>query len=342
MTSPSNPAVVLRARASGLPTPELFEFVEGGMPQPADGEVVVHNLYVTADPGMKGWISTARNYLSVETGATMQAIGVGEVVVSRNPDVAEGDYVIGLTGWQEYGIASPQQPVFRVVDPAAGPLSASLGVLGLSGLTAYFGLLDIGRPQAGETVLVSTAAGSVGSAAGQIAQIHGCRTVGITGGPEKVDLCRDVFGYDAAIDYKGTADIGAAVREAAPDGVDVYFDNVGGATLDSVAADLNPRARIVICGTAATPSWDPPPSGLRLERYVLVNRLHIQGFVAFDFQDRFPEALADLGAWFREGRLRYREDITDGLAQAPHVLAGLYRGANSGRALIRVRPDPTL
>ena len=155
MTSPSNPAVVLRARASGLPTPELFEFVEGGMPQPADGEVVVHNLYVTADPGMKGWISTARNYLSVETGATMQAIGVGEVVVSRNPDVAEGDYVIGLTGWQEYGIASPQQPVFRVVDPAAGPLSASLGVLGLSGLTAYFGLLDIGRPQAGETVLVS-------------------------------------------------------------------------------------------------------------------------------------------------------------------------------------------
>ena len=166
--------------------------------------------------------------------------------------------------------------------------------------------------------------------------------MGITGGPEKVDLCRDVFGYDAAIDYKGTADIGAAVREAAPDGVDVYFDNVGGATLDSVAADLNPRARIVICGTAATPSWDPPPSGLRLERYVLVNRLHIQGFVAFDFQDRFPEALADLGAWFREGRLRYREDITDGLAQAPHVLAGLYRGANSGRALIRVRPDPTL
>ena len=342
MTKPSNPSIVLRQRATGLPTPDLFELVDREIPEPADGDVLVHNIYVTADPGMKGWISNARNYMSVETGATMAASGVGQVVASRNPDVAEGAYVAGMTGWQTYGLASPQQPSFRVVDPADGPLSTTLGVLGLSGLTAYFGLLDIGGPQPGETVVVSTAAGSVGSAVGQIAQIHGCRTVGITGGPEKVALCRDTFRYDAAIDYRATTDLQAAISEAAPGGVDVYFDNVGGATLDTVAAVLNPGARIVICGTAATASWDPPPSGVRLERYILVNRLRIQGFVVFDYQERFPEALEALRGWLREGRLRYREDIADGLAEAPRVLAGLYRGANTGRALIRVRPDPTL
>jgi len=342
MTTQPNATVVLRRRATGLPTPDLFEVVAGDVPQPAEGEVLVRNVYVTADPGMKGWISNARNYLSVETGTTMQASGVGEVVWSRNPDVPEGAYVVGQTGWQEYGVASPQQPIFRVVDPSEVPLSTSLGALGLSGLTAYFGLLDLGRPQSGETVLVSTAAGSVGSAAGQIAQIHGCRTVGITGGPEKVALCRDVFGFDAAIDYKSTPDLGAAIAQAAPKGVDVYFDNVGGDTLDTVAAALNPGARIVVCGTAATPSWDPPPTGVRLERYILVNRLHIQGFVVFDFKERYPEAFADLDAWVRGGQLRFREDISDGLSQAPHVLAGLYSGANTGRALIRVRPDPTL
>ena len=341
MTTQPNPSVVLRRRATALPTPDLFELEDRDVPQPAQGEVLVHNVYVSADPGMKGWISTARNYASVETGATMNVFGVGEVVATHNPDVSVGDFVFGQTGWQEYGIASPDHPGFRLVDPSDVPLSTALGLLGHTGVTAYFGLLDVGRPQPGETVLVSTAAGSVGSAAGQIAKIHDCRTVGIAGGPTKVALCRDAFAYDDAIDYKATPDLAAAIRAAAPEGVDVYFDNVGGPTLDTVAGLLNPGGRVVVCGTSATESWDPPPTGLRLERYALVNRLRIQGFVVFDYKDRYPEALAALRDWFRQGRLAYREDVTDGLAQAPHVLAGLYEGRNTGRALIRVRPDPT-
>jgi len=339
MTEYTNHGVILRRRTNGLPTAEMFEFSETAVPEPADGDVLVHNLYVSADPGMKGWVSTAKNYASVEVGETMRSSGVGEVVVSRNPSIQEGEYVFGMTGWQEYGIASPGHPGFRTVDPTSAPLSAALGALGHTGLTAYFGLLEVGQPREGETVLVSTAAGAVGSAAGQIAKVKGCRTVGIAGGSEKVRLCREAFGYDAAIDYKSVGDLSMALEEACPDGIDVYFDNVGGATLDAVMPLLNQGGRVAICGTASTASWDPPPSGVRLERYLLVKRLRLQGFILFDFEERFPEALADLFRWHGEGRLAYREDITDGLEHAPRVLAGLYEGTNTGRAVIRVRPD---
>jgi NADPH-dependent curcumin reductase CurA len=340
MTDRTNHGVVLRRRTTGLPTADMFELTETAMPELADGEVLVHNIYVSADPGMKGWVSTATNYNSVEVGETMHSGGVGEVVASRNGSVPVGTYVAGTTGWQEYGVASPSDSGFRVVDPSAAPLSVALGALGMTGLTAYFGLLEVGQPQAGETVLVSTAAGSVGSAVGQIAKVKGCRTVGIAGGPEKVGLCREVFGYDAAIDYKSVEDLSAALREACPEGIDVYFDNVGGATLDAVVPLLNQGGRVAICGTASTASWDPPPIGVRLERYLLVNRVRIQGFLVFDFQDRYAEALADLTRWVGEGRLAYREAITEGLENASRVLAGLYEGANLGRAVIQVRPDP--
>jgi NADPH-dependent curcumin reductase CurA len=342
MAQHRNRRVTLKTRATGLPTPDLFEVVEDDAPEPGDGEALINNIYVTADPGMKGWISTAKNYASVETGATMNSFGVGVVVESRNPGIAEGDYVVAHTGWQEYSIVSPEQGGFRKVDPADGPLSVSLGILGHSALTAYFGLLEVARPNAGETVLVSTAAGSVGSAAGQFAKIKGCRTVGIAGGPEKVALCRDAFGYDAAIDYKATDDLAAALQEACPDGIDVYYDNVGGDTLDTVLGLMNQNGRVTICGTAATDSWLPPPTGLRFERHVLVNRLRIQGFILFDYQDRYEEALVDIRQWFKEGKLNYREDIAEGLENAPAALAGLYEGRNMGRQLIRVRPDPTL
>ncbi len=342
MAQHRNRRVILKTRATGLPTADLFDVVEDDAPEPGDGEALINNIYVTADPGMKGWISTAKNYASVETGDTMNSFGVGVVVDSRNPDFAEGDYIVGRTGWQEYSIVSPEQGGFRKVDPADGPLSASLGILGHSALTAYFGLLDVARPNAGETVLVSTAAGSVGSAAGQFAKIKGCRTVGIAGGPEKTALCRDAFGYDAAIDYKATEDLGSALQEACPDGIDVYYDNVGGDTLDTVLGLMNQNGRVTICGTAATESWVPPPTGLRFERHVLVNRLRIQGFILFDYQDRYEEALADIRQWFKEGKLNYREDIAEGLENAPAALAGLYHGTNMGRQLIRVRPDPTL
>ncbi len=342
MAQHRNRRVILKTRATGLPTPELFDVVEDDAPEPGDGEALIHNIYVTADPGMKGWISNAVNYASVETGATMNSFGVGVVIQSNSPDITEGDYVVANTGWQEYSVVSPDQASVRKVDPADALLSTSLGALGHSALTAYFGLLEVGRPNAGETVLVSTAAGSVGSAAGQFAKIKGCRTVGIAGGPEKTALCLDTFGYDAAIDYKATDDLEAALREACPNGIDVYYDNVGGDTLDTVLGLMNQNGRVTICGTAATEAWVPPPTGLRFERHVLVSRLRIQGFILFDFQDRYEEALTDIRQWFKEGKIKYREDIAEGLENAPAALAGLYEGRNTGRQLVRVRPDPTL
>jgi hypothetical protein len=335
-----NRRVVLARRAAGLPTPDLFEVVEDAAPSPGAGEVLLGTIYVTADPGMKGWIGTATNYNSVATGSTMQSFGTGIVVESRHRDYSPGDLLCCRTGWQSYVVVDPEAPGVRRVDPADGPISTSLGVLGVNGITAYFGLLDVGQPNAGETVVVSTAAGAVGSAVGQIAKIKGCRSVGIAGGPTKTALCRDVFGFDAAIDYKSTADLRAALKAACPGGIDVYYDNVGGATLDAALGLMNVGGRIAICGTAATESWDPPPLGPRVERALLVSRLRMQGFLLFDYTARFDEALVDLRQWVRDGRLEYREDIVDGLERAPAALAGLYEGRNTGRQLIRVRPEP--
>lgn len=340
MSQHRNRHVILKERATALPHPGLFEVVEGDAPSPADGQVLINNIYVTADPGMKGWISTARNYASVETGTTMHAFSVGVVVESRHPDVREGDVVVANTGWAEYAVADPEAATFRRVDPDAAPVSTALGILGINGFTAFFGLLEVGKPRPGDTVLVSTASGAVGSAVGQIARIKGCRTVGIAGGPEKTALCTDVFGYDDAIDYKAIDDLDAALRDACPDGIDVYYDNVGGPTLDLVLGMMNLHGRVVICGTAATDSWVPQPTGLRPERNLLVSRIRMEGFLCFDFADRYDEAHAQLLEWLKAGKLNYREDIVDGLENAPAALAGLYEGRNMGRQLIRVRPDP--
>jgi NADPH-dependent curcumin reductase len=216
------------------------------------------------------------------------------------------------------------------------PVSLSLGVLGLNGVTAYFGLLDIGQPRPGDTVVVSTAAGAVGSAVGQIAKLMGCRTVGLTGGPVKCKLCRDDFGYDAVIDYKagGLAD---ALAQTCPRGVDVYFDHTAGAISDAVLSQLAVGARVVICGTASVASWDPPPIGPRVERHLLVKRARMSGFLIFDYQHRYEEAIARLAGWVREGRLRYREDIVDGIECCPGAIAELYRGENLGKRLIHLR-----
>jgi NADPH-dependent curcumin reductase CurA len=206
----------------------------------------------------------------------------------------------------------------------------------MNGLTAYFGLLEVGEPKAGETVLVSTAAGSVGSAVGQIAKLWGCRTIGIAGGAEKVGICREEFGYDAAIDYKAGGDLEEALAAACPDGIDVYFDNTAGRISDAVLRHINSRARIVICGTASLASWDPWPRGPRVERHLLVKRARMQGFLIFDYESRTAEAVPRLAQWVREGKLRYREDILDGLERAPDAIAGLYRGDNLGKRLIRL------
>jgi NADPH-dependent curcumin reductase CurA len=335
-TTAVNRQVRLRSRPAGIPQAENFELVETAIPEPGDGEVLVRNRFLAVEPAMRGWVSAVANYAEpVALGAVMRSFAAGEVVRSRNPDYSPGDQVTGMFGWQEYAVADARA-ISRRVPRDDLPLSAALGVLGLNGLTAYFALLDVGAPKPGETVLVSTAAGAVGSCVGQIAKIVGCRTVGITGGARKAQLALDEFGYDAAIDYKAGGDLGAAIAAAVPGGVDVYFDNTAGAISDAAYLQLAVGARVVACGTASIASWDPWPLGPRVERHLIVKRARMQGFLAFDYQARFPEAIAQLSAWIRDGRLRYREEFLDGIDAAPDAIAGLYRGENLGRRLIRL------
>jgi len=337
MTTPrSNRQVRLKSRPSGIPQAEHFEVVTAPLAEPAAGQFILRNRFLSVDPAMRGWVSAVANYSKpVGIGEVMRSRGVGEVVASRHPDYPVGDNLVGWLGWQEFTL-SDGTGIIRRVSERDIPLSASLGILGMNGLTAYFGLLEVGEPNAGETVVVSTAAGSVGSAVGQIAKLRGCRTVGIAGGSEKVRLCRDEFGYDAAIDYKATSDLDAALATACPNGVDVYFDNTAGRISDAVLRHINSRARIVICGTASLSSWEPWPQGPRVERHLLVKRARMQGFLIFDYESRTDEAVPHLAQWVREGKLRYREDILDGLEQAPDAIAGLYRGDNMGKRLIRL------
>lgn len=334
MRNDANRRVVLAARPVGIPEPEHFGLEVAPLPQVGEGTFLVRNLYLSVDPAMRGWVNAAANYSEpVGVGEVMRAIAVGEIVESRHPDRAVGDIVCGLFGWQEFAV-SDGSDVWFAHDPDTAPVTAALGVLGINGLTAYFGLLEVGRPRSGETVVVSTAAGAVGSAVGQIAKIEGCRTVGVTGSADKVRLCLDAFGYDAAVDYSAGG-LDRALADACPDGVDVYFDNTSGAISDAVYGHLANGARVAICGTASVASWDPWPAGPRVERHLLVKRASMQGFLLFDFADRFDEARARLLAWVGEGRLRYREHILDGLDKAPGAIAMLYAGKNEGKLLVK-------
>jgi NADPH-dependent curcumin reductase len=296
----------------------------------------VRNEFLSVDPAMRGWVNAAQNYATpVGIGEVMRSYAAGTVAASRHPRFKEGDKVTGSFGWQELALSDGAG--VRKVRETDLPLSLSLGVLGLNGRTAYFGLLDLGAPRAGDTVVVSTAAGSVGSAVGQIAKLMGCRTVGIAGGAAKVRLCRELFGYDAALDYKAEKNLSEAVSAACPNGLNVYYDNTSGTVSDAVMPHLAVGARVVICGTASIASWDPPPVGPRIERHLLVKRARMQGFVAFDFEHRNEEAISRLAAWVREGKLRYQEDILNGLEACPDAIAGLYRGDNMGKRLVRLR-----
>lgn len=335
MPAPRNRQVTLKARPDGIPGPEHFEIVESPLPQPGDGQVLIRNIYVSADPAMRGWVSSVANYSDpVPIGGVMRSLAVGRVESSRHPGFVPGEYVTGWFGWQDYAVADAKQIDRKVTDTDL-PLSTSLGVLGLNGLTAYFALLDVGSPSAGETVVVSSAAGAVGSCVGQIARIKGCRTVGIAGGPEKVRQCLAEFQYDAAVNYKAD-DFDASLDSACANGVDIYFDNTAGRISDAVLRLLKVRARIVICGTASIASWDPIPLGPRVERHLLVRRARMQGFLIFDYTAQFSKALVELATWVRSGRIHYREDILDGLERAPGSIARLYRGENSGKLLIRL------
>jgi NADPH-dependent curcumin reductase len=331
-----NQQVFLKSRPASIPQAEHFDIRDGVIPEIGEGEFLVRNHFLSADPAMRGWISDRSNYSpQIQLGETMRALAVGDVIESKNAEYARGDLLMGIFGWQEYSAASGKNVILRVSDRTL-PLSAYLGVVGMNGLAAYFGLLDVGAPNAGDTVVVSTAAGSVGSCAGQIAKIKGCRTVGIAGGPVKAQQCLEDFGFDASIDYKSTADLDAALLESCPDGVNVHFDNTSGFISDAVIRNIAPRARIVICGTAAYPSWNPWNLGPRPERHLLVKRARMQGFLTMDYADRFADALKDLVGWIHAGKIRYREEVLDGLAHAPGSLERLYSGENMGKLVMRL------
>jgi NADPH-dependent curcumin reductase CurA len=330
-----NRQVILKSRPADIPQADNFEIIESDVPDLRDGEILVHNIYLSVEPAMRGWVSNVANYSEpVRIGDVMRSFAAGEILQSAHPDFKPGNKVVGMFGWQEFVVVGPDA-VTRKVEEDDLPLSLSLGVTGINGVTAYFGLLDIGCPRPGDTVVVSTAAGAVGSAVGQIARISGCRTVGIAGGPAKVAQCRELFGYDAAIDYK-SEDFASELAAACPKGADVYFDNTGGAISDTVLGHLAVGARVVVCGTASVSTWNPWPNGPRAERHLLVKRARMQGFVIFDYAHRFKEATTRLAQWLREGRLRYSEDVLEGIEQAPGAIAGLYRGENSGKRLIRI------
>lgn len=331
-----NQQVFLKSRPAGIPQAEHFDIRDGVIPEIGEGEFLVRNHFLSADPAMRGWISDRSNYSpQIQLGETMRALAVGDVIESKNAEYARGDLLMGIFGWQEYSAASGKNVILRVSDRTL-PLSAYLGVVGMNGLAAYFGLLDVGAPKAGDTVVVSTAAGSVGSCAGQIAKIKGCRTVGIAGGPVKAQQCLEDFGFDAAIDYKSTNDLDAALLQSCPDGVNVYFDNISGFISDTVIRNIAPGARIVICGTAAYPSWNPWNIGPRPERHLLVKRARMQGFLTMDYADRFADAVKDIVGWIHAGKIRYREEVLDGLAHAPGSLERLYSGENMGKLVMRL------
>ena len=341
MSSGVNRQVRLKARPSGIPQAEHFEIVETPIPEPSEGQVLIRNLFLSIEPAMRGWVSSVGNYAEpVPLGGVMRSFTVGRVAASRDPQFSTGDFVTGLFGWQDYAAVDGSEVQRRITDTDI-PVSTALGVLGINGLTAYFALLELGQPKANETVVVSTAAGAVGSCVGQIAKIQGCRTVGIAGGPEKVALCRNEFGYDAAIDYRA-GDLEAKIAEACPNGIDVYFDNTAGEISDAVMKRLAVGARVIICGTASISSWDPAPLGPRVERHLLVKRARMQGFLIFDYVDRYPEGLKMLADWIRAGLIHYREDILEGIEQAPGAIAGLYRGENLGKRLIRIASESEL
>jgi NADPH-dependent curcumin reductase CurA len=340
MATSVNRQIHLASRPRGMPTHETFAMVEGPVPTPGDGEVLVRTLYLSVDPYMRGRMNEGKSYVppfklnQVLTGGV-----VGEVVASRDPALTPGDLVTGHLGWQDYSLAPAGQ--LQRVDPSLAPIETALGVLGMPGLTAYFGLLDLGRPQAGETVVVSGAAGAVGLVVGQIARLQGCRVVGIAGTERKTRYLKDTLGFDAAIDYKAPGDIAEALAAACPDGVDVYFDNVGGPISDAVMALINPGARIPICGQISLYNLETPDIGPRVQPLLLTRTAIMQGFLVGQFAARYPEALAKLAHWLRAGSLRYEETVTEGLEHAPDAFLGLFSGENLGKALVHVAgPTP--
>jgi hypothetical protein len=341
ITSLSNHQVRLASRPVGLPTRDNWSFTTEPVAEPGPGGVLVKTLYLSLDPAMRGWMNEGKSYIPpVEIGAVMRAGGVGKVIASNNPAFAVGDYVNAGLDVQEYCLI-PEAQIKRSgmfkIDPRMG-LTAWLNVLGMPGMTGYFGLMDVGQPKAGDTVVVSGAAGAVGQTVGQIAKLKGCRVVGIAGGKAKCDWVVKELGFDACIDYKA-GDVKAGLKEHCPKGVDIYFDNVGGDILDAVLTRITRGARIIICGAISQYNNTTPVKGPANYLSLLVNRARMEGIVVFDYADRYPLAIAEMAAYLKEGKMKSKEDVVQGLENFPETLLKLFNGENFGKLVLQVAKE---
>ena len=329
-----NREVILLSRPKGLPDASLFAIRESEVPHIREGEVLIRTHYLTVDPYMRGRMNDRPSYIApFQLNQPLSGGVVGKVTESKNPRFRVGDIVTGMLNWADYNVSDGKG--IQKVDPDLAPISTALGVLGMPGLTAYFGFLDIGAPKAGETVVISGAAGAVGTLVGQIAKIKGCRVVGIAGSDDKVDYLVRELKFDAALNYK-KPEFAAELKKACPQGVDIYFDNVGGDISDQVIHLINKQARIVLCGQISMYNLDKPDQGPRNTWLLLTRSALMKGFIIFDYHERYPEGIKQLAEWLKEGKIRYKETVAEGLESAPHAFIGLFKGENIGKQLVKV------
>lgn len=330
-----NKAILLKNRPSGTPSLEDFSIVEEEQPEVSEGEILLKSRYVSVDPYLRGRMRNEESYIPpFELNEPMESMVIAEVVESKNHHFRKGEFVSGMLKWKQFQVCNGRG--LSKVDPEQAPLSAYLGILGLTGLTAYLGLDKIGKPQEGETLVVSGAAGAVGSIVGQIGKIKGCRVVGTAGSDEKISHIKDKFGFDAGINYNSAGDLAAALKEVCPNGVDVYFDNVGGEMLDAVMANVNKNARIVNCGAISLYNETEVPTGPRLEGILIKKTVLMQGFLVRDHAKDFGPAINQLATWLREGSIRYDETIVEGFENIPQAFLDLFEGKNKGKMVVKV------
>ena len=335
-----NRQITLAARPVGYPKETDFKIVETPIPKPTDGHVLLKTLYLSVDPYMRGRMNAARSYAAnVEHNEVMVGGVIAEVIESKHAHFHVGDIVNANIGWQEYGVSGIDG--LRKIDPSIAPISTGIGILGMPGLTAYFGLLEVGKLQDGENVFISGAAGAVGSVVGQIAKIKGCRVVGSAGTDEKIDYIVDELGFDAAFNYRKVTDYNAKLAELCPDGIDVYFDNVGGSITDAVFPNLRVKGRVVICGQISQYNLEKPETGPRFLWHLITQRARIEGFLVFDFVDRHADALIQMAEWIKQDKLKYRETIAEGgIENAPAAFISMLKGGNIGKQLVKIA-DPS-
>ena len=341
MATTMNQQIQLAARPVGMPKPSDWNFTSEPMREIGDDEIAVKVLYLSLDPAMRGWMNEGKSYIRpVAIGEVMRAGGIGKVIASKSSKFAVGDTISGSLGVQQYwvGAAGDKTASLYKVNPNAAPLPAYLNALGMPGMTGYFGLLDVGMPKAGETLVVSGAAGAVGQTVGQVAKHKGCRVVGIAGGKDKCDFVVNELGFDACIDYKNES-VKDALKTHCPNGVDIYFDNVGGEILDTVLTRINLKARIIICGAISQYNNTTPVKGPANYLSLLVNRARMEGIVVFDYADRYPIAVAEMAKWMKEGSFKTREDIVEGIEKFPDALLMLFEGKNFGKLVLQVATD---